>query len=79
MRARRVALVTGADALTASELRVSRMAAAGLTNRQMAQSLFVTKKTVETHLRSAFTKLEVSSRAQLADALPAERLAFRAR
>jgi DNA-binding CsgD family transcriptional regulator len=63
-RPRRDAL-RGRDALTASELRIARMAAEGMTNRQIAQALFVTAKTVETHLRHAFEKLDVDSRTQL--------------
>ena len=39
----------GRDALTASELRVAELAASGMTNRDIAQSLFVTQHTVETH------------------------------
>jgi DNA-binding CsgD family transcriptional regulator len=45
------------------------MAADGLTNRDIALALFVTPKTVETHLRSAFRKLGVSSRRELGGAL----------
>ena len=45
------------------------MAAEGLTNREIAQALFVTEKTVETHLGRAFSKLGVRSRKQLAEAL----------
>ena len=41
---------TGVDALTPSELRVAQLAAAGHSNREIAQALFVTRKTVETHL-----------------------------
>ena len=55
--------------LTASELRVARMAADGMTNREIAQALFLTENTIETHLRSAFRKLEIHSRSQLARAL----------
>jgi DNA-binding CsgD family transcriptional regulator/Flp pilus assembly protein TadD len=55
--------------LTASELRVARMAADGMTNRQIAQALFLTENTIETHLRSVFRKLEIHSRSQLARAL----------
>jgi DNA-binding CsgD family transcriptional regulator/exonuclease VII small subunit len=55
--------------LTASEQRVARMAAGGLTNRQVAQALFLTENTIETHLRSVFRKLEIGSRSQLARAL----------
>jgi len=45
------------------------MAADGMTNRQIAQSLFVTPRTVEMHLSNAFRKLEIGSRTQLAGAL----------
>jgi len=55
--------------LTASELRVARMAADGMTNREIAQALFLTENTIETHLRSVFRKLEIRSRSQLARAL----------
>jgi DNA-binding NarL/FixJ family response regulator len=55
--------------LTASELRVARMAAEGMTNRGIAQALFLTENTIETHLRSVFRKLEIRSRSQLARAL----------
>jgi DNA-binding CsgD family transcriptional regulator len=55
--------------LTASELRVARMAAEGMTNREIAQALFLTENTIETHLRSVFRKLEIRSRSQLARAL----------
>jgi DNA-binding CsgD family transcriptional regulator len=59
----------GADSLTPSELRVAELAAAGGTNREIAQTLFVTEKTVETHLGRAFRKLDISSRRQLPDVL----------
>jgi len=59
----------GIDALTASERRVAQMAASGMSNKQIAQALFVTVKTVETHLHRAYQKLAVGSRAQLAAAL----------
>jgi DNA-binding CsgD family transcriptional regulator len=55
--------------LTPSELRVARMAAEGMTNREIAQALFLTENTIETHLRSVFRKLEIRSRSQLARAL----------
>jgi DNA-binding NarL/FixJ family response regulator len=63
-RPRRAAL-TGPDALTAGERRVAALAADGLTNRQIAEHLFVTQATVETHLRHAFRKLDITSRAEL--------------
>jgi DNA-binding CsgD family transcriptional regulator len=55
--------------LTASEQRVARMAAEAMTNREIAQALFLTENTIETHLRSVFRKLEIRSRSQLARAL----------
>jgi DNA-binding CsgD family transcriptional regulator len=55
--------------LTASELRVARLAAEGMTNREIAQALFVTENTIETHLRSVFRKLGIHSRSQVARAL----------
>ena len=67
-RPRRDAL-RGRDALTASELRTARMAARGLANREIAQALFVSLRTVETHLTHAYQKLEIGSRAGLQAAL----------
>ena len=67
----RTTAVTGAESLTPSEARVARMAAEGLTNREIAQALFVTPKTVEVHLGSVYRKLGISSRMQLADAMAA--------
>jgi DNA-binding CsgD family transcriptional regulator len=58
--------LTGVGSLTASERRIASMAAAGLSNPEIAQALFVTKKTVEAHLGSAYRKLGIRSRAQLA-------------
>ena len=55
--------------LTAGELRVARMAADGMTNREIAQALFVTENTIRTHLKSVFRKLAIGSRSQLARAL----------
>ena len=51
--------------LTPSELRVARMASDGMTNREIAQRLFVTSKTIETHLRHVFQKLDVGGRSEL--------------
>ena len=62
-------MLSGPDALTATERRIAQMAATGLTNKQIAQDLFVTTRTVETHLRHSYQKLDISSRAQLAEAL----------
>jgi DNA-binding CsgD family transcriptional regulator len=70
----RTILLSGADALTASERRVAQMAAEDLSNKEIAQALFVTVKTVEQHLGRAYRKLDINSRRQLAAAIgdPAE-------
>lgn len=62
--------VSGVDSLTPSERRVVELAVQDLTNKQIAQSLFVTPKTVEVHLSSAYRKLGISSRRELAAAIP---------
>ena len=67
----RTLVFTGLDALTAQERRVAEMAAEGLSNPQIAQALFVTRRTVETHLRHAFQKLDIRSREKLARTLVA--------
>jgi DNA-binding CsgD family transcriptional regulator len=67
-RPRRI-VQTGAAALTPSERRIAAMAAEGLSNREIAQALFVTLRTVEMHLSNAFRKLGVASRTQLPAAL----------
>jgi DNA-binding CsgD family transcriptional regulator len=69
----RRAVLTGIDALTPSEARVARLAADGMTNREIAQGLFVTSKTVETHLRHVYQKLDLSKRTELATALASGR------
>jgi DNA-binding CsgD family transcriptional regulator len=53
------------EALTASERRVAKMAAEGMTNREIAQTLFVTMKTVAMHLTRSYEKLEITGRAEL--------------
>jgi DNA-binding CsgD family transcriptional regulator len=60
---------TGVQALTASERNVAELAASGRTTRQIAGELFLTPKTVETHLTRVFRKLGLTSRAQLAPLL----------
>lgn len=62
----------GVEALTASERRVAALAAEGRSNREIAQALFVTPKTVEMHLGNAYRKLEIGSRRELATILPAD-------
>ncbi len=59
----------GTESLTASEKRVAALAAEGLTNRDIAQRLFVTPKTVEVHLSASYRKLGISSRHDLARTL----------
>jgi DNA-binding CsgD family transcriptional regulator len=67
-RPRRIAL-SGLESLTPSERRIAELAAQGPTNREIAQALFVTPKTVEVHLSSVYRKLGISSRSQLPAAL----------
>ena len=59
----------GVESLTPSERRVAQLAASDMTNRQIAQTLFVTVKTIETHLGAVYDKLGIRSRQLLADAL----------
>jgi len=61
----------GVESLTPSERRVAELAASGMTNRQIAQSLFVTVKTVEAHLSATYDKLDIGSRRELKGALDA--------
>lgn len=61
--------LTSADALTPSERRIAEMAASGMANKEIAQALFLTRKTIEFHLSNAYRKLDISSRAQLPEAL----------
>ncbi len=63
----------GRDALTPSELQVAELAAAGQTNRQIAQALFITQRTVENHLTSAYGKLDIGARAELGAVLAGSR------
>ena len=67
-RPRRLVL-SGVDALTASERRVAEMAAGGMSNAEIAQALFVTRKTVVKHLGNAYRKLDITSRGELGDVL----------
>jgi len=65
----RATALAGVLALTASERRVADLAAGGKTNRDIAQTLFVTPKTVEVHLSNAYRKLGITSRRELERAL----------
>lgn len=69
IRRRQRKLLSGRDALTPTEHRVSSLAADGLSNPEIARSLFVTRKTVEMHLGNSYRKLGINSRAQLRSAL----------
>jgi DNA-binding CsgD family transcriptional regulator len=61
--------ITGRDALTATELRVARLAADGLGNREIAQALFITTKTAKGHLTRVYHKLAITRRGELPNAL----------
>jgi DNA-binding CsgD family transcriptional regulator len=73
-RPRRSAL-SGPGALTPAEHRVAQLAAEGHGNRAIAERLYVTQRTVETHLTHVFQKLGISSRAELAAALGGQAMA----
>ncbi|MFP5364158.1 MAG: helix-turn-helix transcriptional regulator [Thermoleophilia bacterium] len=70
-RPQRIALA-GVESLTAAERRVAELAADGLRNREIAETLFVTLKTVEVHLGRAYAKLDIRGRSQLPAALGLE-------
>jgi DNA-binding NarL/FixJ family response regulator len=61
--------LSGVEALTPSELRVAELAAGGESNKDIAQGLYVTPKTVEVHLSNAYRKLGIRSRRELPAAL----------
>jgi predicted ATPase/DNA-binding CsgD family transcriptional regulator len=65
-RGRNVQATVGWEALTATERAVAVKVAAGLTNKDVAEALFVSPNTVKTHLRNAYTKLGITGRAALA-------------
>ena len=60
---------SGVEALTPTELRISAMAAEGRSNPEIAQALFVARKTVENHLSNAYRKLDIRSRDELSHML----------
>ena len=65
----RSSALSGPASLTASERRVADLAAGGQTNKEIAQALYVTPKTVEVHLSNAYRKLEIGSRRELSSVL----------
>jgi DNA-binding CsgD family transcriptional regulator/tetratricopeptide (TPR) repeat protein len=65
--------IRGVSALTASERRIATLAAGGMSNREIAQTLFITIRTVKAHLGHIFQKLDITSRGQLGDALAADK------
>ena len=65
----RTEALAGVEALTTSEKRVADLAASGDTNRDIAQALYVTPKTIEVHLSNTYRKLGIRSRRELAGAL----------
>jgi DNA-binding CsgD family transcriptional regulator len=67
----RTTALGGVESLTASERRVAELAAGGQSNREIAQTLYVTPKTVEVHLSNAYRKLGIRSRQELPRALAA--------
>jgi DNA-binding NarL/FixJ family response regulator len=70
-RARKRSVETRTD-LTSQETQIASMARDGLSNADIGERLFISQHTVAYHLRKVFTKLNISSRNQLARALPAE-------
>jgi DNA-binding CsgD family transcriptional regulator len=62
-------LLTGPESLTAAERRVATLAGRGMSNPEIAQALYVSRKTVETQLASVYRKLDINSRGQLPAAL----------
>ena len=61
------------DQLTAQELQIAQLAATGLSNREIGQRLYLSHRTVSTHLYRVFPKLGITSRAELSAALTLSR------
>ena len=68
-RLRRLRRTRDAGVLTPQEREIAELAAAGLTNREIAARLYVSPRTVSCHLYRTFPKLDIRSRAALRDAL----------
>ncbi|GHB13810.1 LuxR family transcriptional regulator [Streptomyces tendae] len=68
-QAAQAAATAGPVSLTAQELQIATLAATGLTNKQIAERMFLSHRTVSTHLYQIFPKLGITSRAALRDAL----------
>ena len=60
------------DELSPQELQIAQLAAAGLSNREIGQRLYLSHRTIASHLYRAFPKLGITSRAQLNGVLPAQ-------
>ena len=60
------------DQLTPQELQIAQMAADGLTNREIGEKLYLSHRTIGSHLYRIFPKLDITSRAQLAARLDAD-------
>jgi DNA-binding CsgD family transcriptional regulator len=60
---------TGSDQLTPQELQIAQLAARGLTNREIGQLLYLSHRTISSHLYRIFPKLGITSRSELAPAL----------
>ena len=61
--------VHGVESLTATERQVARLAVTGRTNKEIASTLFVTRRTVEMHLTQVYRKLRITGRSELFDVL----------
>ncbi|MEJ3652146.1 LuxR C-terminal-related transcriptional regulator [Actinomycetes bacterium KLBMP 9759] len=74
-RGRQAGAARGWESLTRAELQVVRLATRGMTNREIAEQLYVSPRTVETHLTHVFAKLDLAGRPELRAAAAARRTA----